>query len=395
MLLAGRLQGLVDQWHTSWDKHQLLRKVLSSESEFRLFDPSSDKAAYIKSMMKICFTNGKDECYKNVSDLLFDQFGLKETLRIFAENEKAPEIYSRCHEVTHFLSRRDYGIEKSVKKVFDKCDFTCHGGCYHGAMEAYLKEESKNDNGDYEATFRRVVPTLCGKKGDYAVPRTFDECVHGVGHGAMFVTDEDVPQSLKLCDILDAQQDREGCWSGVFHENSSSSTNTSHPGKYTKKDDPMYPCDALDERYLHLCYRYQSSYFLFTVANFDWKETANWCSKVPEKYHYDCYLYMGTNQVGFTQDQNAWIEHCGYIDTAEHRNACIGGVVTSLAARFVGQGEMIVHFCEQVNDENRKSCFAAMGYNIGGWDNGGASKEKICATISNPQYAAWCNGRLQ
>lgn len=362
------------------------------DNRFRLKTKDEDRNSYAISQMSVCYqSGGKDGCYSDVAKLLFSQFNLRQILDIFAENETTPEVFSRCHEVTHFLSRLAYEKEKSVPKVFNQCAFTCHGGCYHGTLEAYLMEKKLANEQDYQTFMRKEIGSLCGKKENYTIPQVFNECVHGLGHGAMFVTDSEVPLALRLCDALSLQSDREGCYSGIFHENSSSSTNSDHPTRFIKADDPMYPCNILEEKYLSLCYRYQSSYFAI-LTNHDWQKTVDLCMQVPNQYQRECFQTIGTNQVGFTQDMLQMRDDCMLSPTKEYRDVCIAGVVVSLAGRYTNNPNRIISFCNLLYEENKKACFAQMGASVSSWSNNPQDRTRVCNLIPNSMYSSWCGG---
>ena len=114
----------------------------------------------------------------------------------------------------------------------------------------YLKEK-KNKVGENIAD---LFPRVCGKAEDYQKPIEFNECLHGMGHAAMFITDMELLESLSLCDTFSEQRHIERCYSGVFMENSSSSTSFDHVSKYIRKDDPFYPCNSIKEKYQSLCW---------------------------------------------------------------------------------------------------------------------------------------------
>lgn len=357
--------------------------------EFHLRGATESPDAYIQGLMGVCYRNGgRDDCYSNVATLLFLQFSLSDLVTLFAQSETNQYVFARCHEVMHFLSRQSYEKEKSLSSVFNQCNFTCHGGCYHGALEQYMHEKNLL-LGDYTANMASEMPKICGNREAYTIPLTFRECIHGLGHGAMFITDADVPESLKLCDSLALQEEKEGCYSGIFHENTSSSTNTDHPSRYIRQDDSMFPCNILEEKYLPLCYRYQSSYFAL-LTNHDWQKTVELCMQVPQAYRRECFQTIGTNQVGFTQDMTRWKLDCELAPTKELRDVCIGGVVVSLAGRYTNDADRITSFCTLVADENKKACFRQMGFSISGWSSDPGNVARICNFIQNPQYASWC-----
>ena len=336
---------------------------------------------YVRSQLRKCYeTDGRDGCYKAAADILYEQFGLAQTLKVFKENEEYTEVYARCHEVTHYLSRLEYEQQNSIAKVYSQCDSTCHGGCYHGTMEAYLKQNTN-------ANFANV----CGKEGDYQKPIEFNECLHGMGHAAMFVTDMELKQSLKLCDTLNDQKYVERCYTGVFMENSSSSTSFDHASVYIKEDDPFYPCNALEEKYQSLCWQYQSSYFSI-ISHQDWTRVANLCLQIPAQYQDRCFRTIGTNQVGFTTSLETMKKDCDLMPSESFKDICVGGVVSSLSYRFVGDMQKMIDFCFLVDSQNKESCFKQIGNGVADWNKDKNITKKECQKIPDLQGSSWCLG---
>lgn len=370
-----------------------INRILT-KNQFRFKEPNESLDQYIRSQMKICLENaGRDYCYRDLADVLMRQFKLKEILQSFSKNETYPEIFSRCHEETHYLSRIEYQRVGNIAKVYDQCDSTCHGGCYHGAIEQYLKNKNVPLTSPDNEAVAKVITQICGKKQDYSTPLIYGECIHGIGHATMFVTDMELPKSLELCDLLFNQEERETCYSGVFMENSSSSTNNDHPGKFIKVDDPMYPCNILDKQYLSQCYRYQSSYFGF-YTKWDWSKVASLCSKVPKDYRSECFQTIGTNQVGYTQDFNQMKRNCSLIKDETFRNFCIRGIVVALGGRYVNQPDRLNGFCQLVDAESKKTCYQQIGVSISSWYKNSEDVVRICNQIKTKDYASWCRDSL-
>ena len=271
--------------------------------------------------------------------------------------------------------------------MYAQCDSTCHGGCYHGTLEAYLKESIDTNQND--AHLASIFPTVCGKAQDYQKPIEYKECLHGMGHAAMFVTDMELIESLKLCDTIPEQEYKERCFTGVFMENSSSSTSFDHASKFIKKDDPFYPCTILEEKYKSLCWQYQSSYFSI-ISNQDWEKVADLCLQIPAQYQDLCFRTIGTNQVGFTSSLATMKKNCDGMPTAQFKNICVAGVVSSLSYRFVGDTQKMIDFCGLTDLENRESCFKQIGSGVLDWDRNTDVVRKKCQKISDPQAAFWC-----
>lgn len=345
--------------------------------------PSGDINEYVQTTLGKCFDiNGRDGCYKQAADALYDQFGLRKTLDVLKKNEQHPKVYARCHEVTHYLSRREFDQQGSIAKVYSKCDATCHGGCYHGTLEAYLKKA-------HDQNLQTTFATICGKQKDYQKPLEFNECFHGLGHAAMFVNDMELLTSLKLCDTISDHKHKERCFTGVFMENSSSSTSFDHVSKYIKTDDPFYPCNSMEEKYQALCWQYQSSYFSI-ISNQDWEKVADLCLQIPEEYQDRCFRTIGTNQVGFTTSLQTMKHDCGLMPSEHFKDICVAGVVSSLSYRFVGDMQKMIDFCTIADTENRESCFKQVGSGILDWNNSKDVAKKECKKIPDPQGQAWC-----
>ena len=370
-----------------------LSSVLSSEQQafgMRLLSESEDSNNYVRSEMKICLDNGgRNNCYKEVGKLLFDQMGYQKVLDSFQANEAYPEIFSRCHEVTHYLGRSAYLETKSIPALYNQDRSVCHGGFYHGVIEGYFAEKNLLVLGEPSAELASNIKSVCGNSNDYSVPRFYSECVHGIGHAMMYITDAELPESLKFCDALSTRSDQQTCYGGALMENSSSSTNFDHPSKYLSATDQNYPCTILAEQYLQQCYEYQSSYFA-ELAKWDWQKVVTMCGQVPAAYQQGCFHIVGTNQVGFTQDQATWIKDCNYISTKDYRASCYAGIISSLGGRYVGEGSHMIAFCGLVDIAMQEPCFRALGNVVSTWSQDGSKRGEVCAKLEKDKAKTWC-----
>ena len=172
-------------------------------------------------------------------------------------------------------------------------------------------------------------------------------------------------------------------------ENSSSSTSFDHASIYIKKDDPFYPCNSLEEKYLNLCWQYQSSYFSI-INNQDFQKVADMCLQIPAKYQDRCFRTIGTNQVGFTPSLQIMKENCDLMPQPNFQNICVAGVVSSLSYRFVGEMEKMIEFCSLVNSQSKESCFKQVGTALLDWSTDKNLAKKNCEKIPDPQGASLC-----
>lgn len=348
--------------------------------------PTEDPDSFTRRLMSTCARDGApNACYQQVANFLFSTFGLRDSLALLTASQEQPDVYARCHEVTHYLGRHEFARVHGAAPAYAACDSTCHGGCYHGVLEAHLKTIAGRADAP---TLNEHFTSLCGAVSDYDRPLLYYECLHGLGHAAMFVTEADLHASLSLCDLLPDKDSEERCYSGVFMENSSSSTNIDHPSQFLKADDPYYPCNALALHYQQLCYRYQSSYFAL-IAKHDWDEVARLCNGVPAEYQTDCFRTIGTNQVGFTRDMRVWASTCDNLPPA-HRKICTQGVITSLTYRFPENVAKPEEFCRLVPTDLQLACFNQLGTSIQDWTTDRDAQTAWCSRLTSPEHQQWC-----
>jgi len=343
------------------------------------------------SFMEKCYHDGSTECYKNASVELDKRFEIEAILNFFEQNEAKPAVFSRCHEVTHYLGRKEYERTLSVPEAFATVSEVCHGGSFHGVIEGYFMKNGITLT-DIERLEREAL-SVCGRREDFKLSSIYGECVHGIGHAMMFVTDSELGRSLELCDTFSSREEQITCYGGVFMENSSSSTNQDHPSKYILASDPLYPCNSLSERYLETCYSYQSSHFS-QVAQFDWAKVATLCASVPVEYQDGCYRVMGTNQVGFTQNKEIWKKDCDQAPSGRPREKCYNGVIDGLVGRFHRDFSKVSSFCLILPEENKDSCYELIGRAMIGWVSEPKELEKLCSTVERG-YSEACLRALE
>ena len=352
----------------------------------RFINTGENESNYVRSQMTICYKNGSDVCYREVTSLLYAQFDYQTLLSALEGAQNYPEVFARCHAVTHFIGRSAYKTNPDIRNLYERGSPACWGGFYHGVIEAYFDERPYES----EEQFARGIRNVCGSESDYSTPRFFHECLHGIGHAMMFVSDDNLPKSLRWCDKLPTNQKQGTCHGGVFMENSSSSTNTGsgHISKYIKNDDPLYPCDILEEKYLSICYQYQSSYFAQLVKH-DWKKTGDLCLKVPKAYQLGCFRIIGSNQVGFTQDPKIMNQTCNSMPNSNAQDSCVLGVVSGLMGRYINKPNMAEQFCALVTNKHKQNCWTSIGSSLSSW-SGDKSKVAHFCEINNEKHAAWC-----
>jgi len=288
----------------------------------------------------------------NDEDLLYgyvQKFGPKATTQYL--NKLSLEL-GDCHNTAHRAGRYAYDIYK--EEAFKLCSSECHSGCYHGATEAYFK-----DNGT--ADLAGNLNLLCGS----GLNEFFShQCIHGIGHGLMAWTDYDLPEALKNCNLLNQRQD--SCWTGVFMENIvgglaqsdivDKGGDFSHFTKYLN-DDPHYPCNIVEEKYKWSCYFLQTSRMVQLFGP-DFKKITQTCLEVPDPYQESCFDSMGRD-IGGTWPHNARkaIAACSFAPKGLERIICLTGAVQDALWDPTGQNDALT-FCRLLDRKAEKdACY--------------------------------------
>lgn len=351
---------------------------------------TNNAQAVILTQFHTCQTmSNKSLCLKNAAQTFLKQFPLNTVLATIEHNEKDTDVFNNCHELTHYLGREQFHETKDVGKTLSQCSYACFSGCMHGALEGYFIEKDIPLDSS-EALVRNEVGSICGKQQDYEQPELFSQCLHGIGHAMMFITQADLPRSLTLCDALPESRQQNLCYSGVFMENSTSSTNKDHPSQFRKADDPMYPCTILDQRYQSMCYQLQAMTF-YEHTGYDLQKTFALCEQVPQIHRTTCYKTLGSQQVGYTQDATVIKERCELVPEDAKRQACIFGVITAMSTRFGSDITRMNNFCSVVNTTDKELCYRTVGISLQKWSNNTTEALELCKKIEEPQQREWCN----
>lgn len=335
---------------------------LNSPKSWGSKDPTEEIRAKSRDIYQTC-KNQEASCYeKKTKNELLDVYPLQQILTALYDYD----TYFSCHAFTHFLGRALYRKLESIADAYSQIDFTCHGGAYHGVMEAYLdqrKTQISTVSGDELVEICSDSKRLTDKNPS----QVYTECLHGFGHAFMFITNSDLPKSLAYCDRLGKSDERERCFGGAFMENSTSSTNPDHPSRWIKADDRFYPCTILADQYQNQCYFYQANY-LIKEGKYNFRGVFQDCDTLSQRYRIHCILGLGANLAGFSRAggiaKAATVCGLGQRDAG---NLCIEGAVSSFMARYGGEIKKVIEFCHGVADSLKEICFVKLGYIAKAW----------------------------
>lgn len=293
------------------------------------------------------------EQYRAVKDELFSLMAAKDAraaLDALHERVETDGPTARsCHLLAHELGQKAYGTYGDFAKALSFNRSMCNSGYLHGIIEARLKGSV-----DVFADMK----TLCNAYAEGSFAGW--ECYHGVGHGLMFYTDNDLPRSIAACDAYETDFKRSNCANGVFMENFNSDQKL-HRSAWLK-DNSFYPCGEQEERHKGSCYFYAPEHYLFIHKN-DYQSALAWCrgAETPV-YESVCVQNVAGNAIVQHIKNPKGVESLCMSAPEHQKTPCLAGMV-SLYINHFGALAPARELCGQLEPENRSLCAAVVKQN--------------------------------
>ena len=247
-----------------------------------------------------------------------------------------------------------------------KCPFDFDYGCQRGFLEYALL------NVDSPPT---VITTLCENMPD--VPNAAKgNCYYGAGHGLMLRYDYDLDKSLSWCDKVGG--DQSSCWFGVFYENMFAFIDgriVADKKNGFRIDDPLAPCNRIDDMYRYMCYKTHALYLISYYENDLEKVIASCVDGVEEKYKEVCVEAVGANiRVPNVQEslsdfyafEGNFVEKSVYFCNKfpdVFRMGCYMGIIRQNVIDYGIDG--VLRVCENIEKKYKKECWQVVGQRIG------------------------------
>ena len=277
-----------------------------------------------------CVDSGSADftCYENYYRALVTQQGVAYA---FADLKRrypgSGYVKAQCHPLTHVIGREAANVYGQIGRAYANGDSFCWSGYYHGVMEGVVGKISRRELAGTMNTICADVPGKATYNFDYF------NCVHGLGHGVMVITDTKLFDSLKLCDNFSGEWERSSCYGGVFMENVMVD-NRNHFTEYLRPDEPLYPCVAVEDRYKTPCYLMQTSYIL-KVTNGDFEKVFVACRAAEPAFRAICYQSTGRDASGSSvSNVQKTKATCELGTDYEQRSNCVVGAVKDFISYF-------------------------------------------------------------
>ena len=268
---------------------------------------------------------------------------------------KSPYVDGFCHPVAHEIGHAALAKYKGdfTKAVSYRND-VCGSGYLHGVVEEKLSQSPNPQT---------AVTTLCA-------PAQTASCIHGIGHGAMFVAGLDITKAERLCDRFPKNYQVGACSEGVFMQ--LFEPDETDPKAMAKLPadklaaDPLYPCPDQPSIFQSGCYYYAPSYFLqvhdYTVHPGAFVQALAWCLKAPSgDGRSTCTMGTGSRVMKYNIDRPVWAAaQCEQASTVDLRRSCFAGMVSYWNVNYHDKSAWS-KFCPQLSGEARRLCSAVPG----------------------------------
>jgi hypothetical protein len=249
------------------------------------------------------------------------------------------EIANNCHPIAHKLGQLAFEKYQSFSEVIVFQNSLCNSGFIHGVIEGRLK-------GSRDIT--TDISGLCNQK----FRNHFEEwqCFHGIGHGVMYFTNNNLPISLQYCSTLDTSSQQQNCANGVYMENFN--TNLAlHSSEYLKADNSFYPCNDPDFPYKNVCY-YSAPIRALDLNQDNYLKTYNDCLEIDSQYINPCIAGIAGNAVKKNFNDVWKVEDICNSFNENYHETCIRSMIS-----------MYINMKGSMEDINRQKCELFDGLN--------------------------------
>jgi cytochrome c553 len=326
-----------------------------------------------------CGRSDEPNCLRQAFGNLAYREGPEKALGLLAtDDSRMSEVHADCHQISHWIGRAGLVYYKhDAGQALSHGEMTCNSGYYHGVLQVALAGLPRD-------VVVRKSQRLCSAPAVNTEEFLLYQCVHGLGHGLMIYSGDDLPWSLRTCHKLLSDFDRVSCTGGVFMQNLDTTMGTS---RYLSKKDPIYPCNTVGERDKIYCYLMVTSR-INTLDGFNWRKTADWCRRSERGWVKTCFESFGRDASGASQYQPAkTVGLC--LQAGPNAGDCIYGAARDYGNNYAG-GPAASRFCAGAPARFRPRCYEGLGTILGSMHGLGPERKAACNQVAPARYRADC-----
>lgn len=290
-----------------------------------------DPAAYAPAKKIPAICTGSDasnfDCYQTFYQNLVRNKGIAAAFAdLKTRYTESDYVQSQCHPLTHVLGRTEAEKFTKVSAAYTYGDSFCWSGYYHGVLETFAHRIGIQN---LPSQINNVCTDL-NTDGKYGF--NYYNCVHGLGHGLMAITDDQLFKSLDYCSNLKGDWEQQSCGGGVYMENVIAD-GLNHVTNYLDPKRPLYPCSDSPDKYKNTCYLMQTSYML-KVNGGDFGQTFTWCRDAGT-YQATCDQSLGRDASGRSVSNGPKTKAtCDLGSSDDEKTNCVIGAVKDFISYF-------------------------------------------------------------
>jgi cytochrome c553 len=326
-----------------------------------------------------CEHSNKPFCYRQAFGNLAYKEGPQKALALLATDDTAiAGVHADCHQISHWIGHAGLAYYKNdAGTALSHGAMTCNSGYYHGVLQLALAGLPRNA---VVAKSRKLCTAPAVNKTDFLLY----QCVHGLGHGLMIYSGDDLPWSLQTCHKLQTSFDRVSCTGGVFMQNLDTTMGVS---RYLSKKNPIYPCTIVSERDKVYCYLMVTSR-INTLDGFNWRKTAAWCRRSEPGWVETCFESYGRDASGASEYHPAkTIALCK--QAGPNTSDCLYGAARDYGNNYAG-GATATELCTASPVRYRARCYEGIGTILGALHRLGPDRRAACDAITPKRYRNDC-----
>jgi hypothetical protein len=323
------------------------------------------------------------------------------------------EIRRDGHNYSHAIGLSAFTGEEEVGPVFSRCTPAFQSGCYHGVIQSFFTHHIQEHGGHIDVA---TINALC--EDQRAERWLLFQCAHGMGHGTYMIANNQLPGALEACDLVADDWERESCYGGVFMENIVAATVPHHsvgrpdlegamdhsdhampattlasaasaaPFPALKKDEPLYPCSVLEDRYLTSCYQMQTSAILWFNGS-DVPAAARACAQAPVNFRVTCFQSLGRDVSSITLQDNARAIRLCAAAPEEYQPWCHLGYAKNLVDVTADPADGFAYCRMLPAGESKRVCNVAIGEQIWVLEEDLGRREQMCLA-AEPEFRDAC-----
>jgi cytochrome c553 len=326
-----------------------------------------------------CEKSNKPFCYRQAfGNLAYREGPQKALAQLATDDRHIAGVHADCHQISHWVGHAGLAYYKhDAGQALSHGAMTCNSGYYHGVLQLALAGLPRN-------VVVKKAQTLCNAPAVNTEDFLLYQCVHGLGHGLMIYSGDDLPWSLSTCHKLLTSFDRVSCTGGVFMQNLDTTMGVS---RYLSAKNPLYPCTIVASRDKVYCYLMVTSRIL-TLDGFNWRKAAAWCRRSERGWVRTCFESYGRDASGTSQyDPRGTLKLC--LLAGPNASDCIYGAARDYGNNYAG-GPQASGLCNASPARYRPRCYEGVGTILGALHRLGSERTTACNAVTPKRYRRDC-----